>query len=257
MSESKNKKRGTKKQTSKTTTKKKNTKTPIKNKKITNSKAHTKTNKTKKKNKKVFKGFTLIELLATITIIGILSVTAIPAVSSIIENSRRSTYADVALKYIQAVRQSVTQDEIVCGSSSISSMPSDSYYFIRFDSTSNSGKDLMETGGKSPYGNGDVKGVVMIYKGTTDNKYAIAIVDKEGRGFGNFQGNGYSIHSFVSEERLKKENVMQKTVYGDRYFESFDSYQTAQFPSGYFCIDQNYRCPDEYHISRVTECNLR
>ena len=237
-------------------------KSPTKNKKkltLKNSTVNT-TKNSNDKAKKRRRGFTLIELLATITIIGILFLIAIPAVSSTIDNSRKSAFADVALKYIHAIKQSVTQDEIVCGPSSISinSLPSDSSYYIAFDSSNDSGKDLMEKGGKSPYGNGDVKGVVVVSKDSSGDKYAIAIVDEQGRGFGNFQGFDYTIHSFVSEANLKKENVMEKTVYGKYYYDDFDDHLDNQFPSGYFCIDQKFRCGEEFRIKGYEyRCKLR
>ena len=106
----------------------------------------------KKLNKK---GFTLIELLAVITIMGILMLVAIPAVSRTIENSRRSTFANTAKSYINAVKNAVAADEFdyaVSGSEKkpISAAPT-GYYYYSFTSSDNSGKDLMEQGGKSSW----------------------------------------------------------------------------------------------------------
>ena len=63
-------------------------------------------------------GFTLIELLAVITIMGILMMVAIPSVSRTIENSRRDTFADNALTYVNTVRNAVMADELTCGTGS-------------------------------------------------------------------------------------------------------------------------------------------
>lgn len=149
------------------------------------------------------KGFTLIELLAVITIMGILMMVAIPAVSRTIENSRRDTFATVAGQYLEAVRNGVLADEIECLYASgddkelkwrvASSLPDGTYYFPlctesedckeltapqgkEADSDKNkldaetivtSTTDLLESGGKSPFGSADVYGYVTWTKSTS------------------------------------------------------------------------------------------
>lgn len=54
------------------------------------------------------KGFTLIELLAVVIILGIVMMIAVPAVSSVIHETRKSTYADAAIAYIDAVEKAIT-----------------------------------------------------------------------------------------------------------------------------------------------------
>ena len=110
------------------------------------------------------KGFTLIELLAVITIMGILMLVAIPAVSRTIENSRRDTFADVVQNYINTVRNSVLADEMDCGGTTVSATPNGNYYFAIATETftgdlatksyiTTQTNDLMESGGKSSWGN--------------------------------------------------------------------------------------------------------
>lgn len=144
-------------------------------------------NSKSKKKKQNQQGFTLIELLAVITIMGILMMVAIPSVSRTIENSRRDTFKDTALAYLSAIKTSIAQDEMSCDNKPISAVDAGYYYYF-LSSTQNSGKDLMQSGGKSSWGNADVAGVIMIKKevdGTRTNyKYSMMFVDSVGRGFG-------------------------------------------------------------------------
>ena len=122
----------------------------------------------KKMNKK---GFTLIELLAVITIMGILMLVSIPAVSRTIENE---------------IKTAVASDELKCSSTMISALGTGDYYY-EFDSNNNSGKDLVEQGGRSSWGNVHVKGYVKVHKavnanGKTKYTYYIKMTDTQGRG---------------------------------------------------------------------------
>lgn len=124
------------------------------------------------------KGFTLIELLAVITIMGILMLVAIPAISRTIENSRRDTFANAAKEYLNAVRNAVLADNISCGTTAASATPDGTYYF-KLNSTTI--EELMEAGGKSPFGNADLKGYVKWVKATANDKtkttYSISLTD--------------------------------------------------------------------------------
>ena len=104
-------------------------------------------------------GFTLIELLAVITIMGILMMVAIPSVSRTIENSRRDTFADNALTYVNTVRNAVMADELNCGSTTVSATANGTYYFA-IDTENQQTKDIMEKVALSSWGNAKVTGYV-------------------------------------------------------------------------------------------------
>ena len=141
------------------------------------------------------KGFTLIELLAVITIMGILMLVAIPAVARTIENSRRDTFADIAHEYLNAVRNAVLADNIQCGTGAnavVASATVDGAYYFSIDTTDQGTKDLMESGGKSPFGNSELKGYVKWIKTTqnvgavnqkTTTTYSMVLTDTGKHGF--------------------------------------------------------------------------
>ncbi len=150
------------------------------------------------------KGFTLIELLAVIVIMGILMMVAIPAVSRAILNARKDTFATTAKKYLDAVRNEVYGDNVVCGSDEtvISAMPGGAYY-VEIDSSNPDGdaKKLLESGGKSPFGSAELKGYVIFIKDGTTTKYSMSLVDTGNHGFTDQ----------LNENQLKRRNIQSMT----------------------------------------------
>ena len=126
-------------------------------------------------------GFTLIELLAVIVIMGILMMVAIPAMSRYIENSRRDTFLSTSKEYVNAVRNMWASDSLYCGSTNIvSSAVDDGNYYIEIDSASPS-VNLLDSGGKSSWGNRDVTGYVRVNIDSTSGdrvtNYYVALSD--------------------------------------------------------------------------------
>ena len=133
-------------------------------------------------------GFTLIELLAVITIMGILMMVAIPSVSRTIENSRRDTFADNALTYVNTVRNAVMADEISCGGTTASATANGTYHFI-INTNDQQTKDLMEKVALSSWGSAAIEGYVVWTKDTNDTtsrtvtEYSVCLKDTGNHGF--------------------------------------------------------------------------
>lgn len=130
------------------------------------------------------KGFTLIELLAVITIMGILMIVAIPAISKTIENSRKDQFLDTAKQYVNGVKNLWVTDEITCDGEPASAAAAGVTYYVSVSSAA-SGK-ILESGGKSSWGNDDVDGYVLINVSETDgvrkNVYSVALRDTKDHG---------------------------------------------------------------------------
>ena len=144
-------------------------------------------------------GFTLIELLAVITIMGILMMVAIPSVSRTIENSRRDTFADNALTYVNTVRNAVLADELKCGptGTTVSATESNKTYYFAINTAEGASNpkyqqtvDLMEKVALSSWGSANISGYVKWVKTEnattkrTTTEYYVCLRDTGAHGFG-------------------------------------------------------------------------
>ena len=143
------------------------------------------------------KGFTLIELLAVITILGILMIVGIPAVQRTINNSRKDTFVDTAKEYANAVKTAWAANDITCGESNSNTISTgveyilfttkaDKFSVLTGDNATNAAANkeaLIQSGGKSSWGNGEVAGYIKVDLSGVNPAYYITIVDEKGHGF--------------------------------------------------------------------------
>lgn len=106
-------------------------------------------------------GFTLIELLAVITIMGILMIIAIPSITRVIENSRKDTFINTIENYSEGAKLMWSADNLSCDGFPSSAVAA-GYYFIEVDSSNTSVPQLLESGGKSPWGNRHIRGHIVV-----------------------------------------------------------------------------------------------
>ena len=170
------------------------------------------------------KGFTLIELLAVITILGILMLILIPSVSRIIENSRKNTFLSTAKNYANAVRDEWAADNLYCSRGSgtgavtnklASSLNTGQFYiYVQSEAVGEGGsaqlpsaytngkaqnalsnfEQLINSGGRSSWGNNEIYGYVRVHvhesdaeNAVTDEKqmiydYYVELIDSAGHG---------------------------------------------------------------------------
>ena len=135
-------------------------------------------------------GFTLIELLAVIVIMGILMMVAIPAMTRYIENSRKDTFLSTAKEYVNAARNMWASDSLICNTGDstnpriVSSGVDAGDWYVIIDTSSDDMVNLLDQGGKSSWGNRDLKGYVRVHitedgSGTTERRtqYYVALSD--------------------------------------------------------------------------------
>lgn len=158
------------------------------------------------------KGFTLIELLAVITIMGVLMMVAIPSVTRTIENSRRDTYANITKEYINAVRNAVLADNIECkvgDQDLLASGTPDGTYYLKIDTSDpNLVADLMEKGGKSPFGNADISGYIKWVKTAVENEDGGATVKTTVKYYAFLKDTGkHGLAEETAEGSIKRSSI--------------------------------------------------
>ena len=177
------------------------------------------------------KGFTLIELLAVIVIMGILMMVAIPAMTRYIENSRKDTFLSTAKEYVNAARNMWASDSLICNTGDttnpriVSSGVDAGDWYILIDTKNESNMvNLLDQGGKSSWGNRDLKGYVRVRitedsTGSTERRtqYYVALSDNT-HGITDTTTNGTEadelVRGDVKSTNIKYTSVKPSTITG-------------------------------------------
>ena len=138
---------------------------------------------------------------------------AIPSVSRTIENSRRDTFMDNTLIYVDTVRTAVLSGEMVCGGVDANAAENGDYYYVVATSTDfgsetdvQGTKDLMETVAKSSWGSVDLGGYVKLSKTLSGERtvttYSVCLADTQGHGM-----NGFTLEKDMSRSKILTESA--------------------------------------------------
>jgi prepilin-type N-terminal cleavage/methylation domain-containing protein len=146
----------------------------------------------KKKN-----GFTLIELLAVIIILGVLMLVAIPSVTSYINNSRKSAYADTAANYIKGATNLVNEGQ------KYQFFDENVLYMIPVGHDTTKSCVALESGGQSPYNNEYAEAYVGVVYDNDKGSYTYFFTSVDGSGQGFEFNSSYDI-SGTSKDTTKR-----------------------------------------------------
>ena len=166
------------------------------------------------------KGFTLIELLAVVTIMGVLAMIAVPIVSKYINKSKTDSFVYTVKQYTKAVDDAYLLDKLECGPDGVS--PIDASYGSAFQvlfntDESKSGeanywaynnyKKLIKDGGKSPFGDANLHGYVLILIGSDDYVMQVCAKDEKHNG----------VSSPVDPSKLTASNITRTSTKNSIY----------------------------------------
>ena len=164
----------------------------------------------KKKN-----GLTLIELLAVIIILGVLMLVAIPSVTSYINNSRKSAYADTAANYIKGATNLVNEGV------KVQAYDEGVLYMIPVGHDKTKSCVQLESGGQSPYNTEYLLAYVGVTYNNTKGSYNYFLTAVDGSGQGFKLVSSYKISSSEKNEGsalveagLKNYGSALQTIYG-------------------------------------------
>ena len=128
-------------------------------------------------------------------------------------NTRQYSFENIAESYLSEVKNGALANNLQCGDKDISSSPAGMYFYSFTTATGTTATDLMLSRYKSPWGNANVTGQVLIYKKIDDfgeiYDVAIVLVDEAGRGIGEFSANG-TPEKAISRNNLKHDHVATK-----------------------------------------------
>ena len=196
----------------------------------------------------------------------LLTVVPLLGAYSTVDNSRQDVFMDTSHAYLNAMKNAVLADELICGKA-ISEVGPGIYYYSFTTANGDSATKLLEQGGKSPWGNANVAGQIYIFKNYNstakiDNyQYGIVLVDEKGRGFGEFSesgqpqkiiASGYLNRSIINTSDGENRKIYyNKAKAGTKKALNKDTAPTSDAECGYTSFETFYK----YAIENKTDSN--